>query len=41
MNRYIRFLGVELPNAEEFERHIYGVMAQQDWKYISSITKEH
>jgi DNA invertase Pin-like site-specific DNA recombinase len=40
MDRNIRFRVTDLPNADEFQLHIYSAMAQQERKYISQRTKE-
>ena len=40
MDRGINFRVAELPNADEFQLHIYAALGQQERKYISLRTKE-
>jgi len=40
MDRGIKFRVAELPNADEFQLHIYAALGQQERKYISLRTKE-
>jgi DNA invertase Pin-like site-specific DNA recombinase len=40
MDKNIKFKVAELPNADEFQLHIYSALAQQERKYISLRTKE-
>lgn len=40
MDKNIRFRVAELPNADEFQLHIYAALGQQERRYISLRTKE-